>query len=126
METRAERLLNVINDALTSTVRADQLRTTVLAAQQSSVGSQPWIDLVTLFARNEQELTELSTLSAAGGGTFLCCTVPTSYLLNTVSTVACTTTTTNTTTSYFCPGKGESAQGKSQKKVIGKKRQKVR
>ena len=124
METRAARLQNVINDALTSTVKADQLRAMALAAQQSCIGSQPWIDFVNLFATNDQELSELSTLKSAGAFTF--CTVPTTHLLNAVSTVECTTTTTHTTTTYFCPREGEAARAKTTKKVIGKKRRKVR
>lgn len=113
--TRGQKFQDVIDQALSDPGFAATLGAAALAAQDSGVGSEKWIALVNPFARNAQDLAELTTLTSESGS----CTVPTSFLLQTVSTVQCTMTTTNTTTSYFCPepkGSSKSRQKRKSKK----------
>jgi hypothetical protein len=112
--TRFEKLQQVIAQALTNPIFAEELRVKAAEAQSAGVGTDEWEALVSPFARNPTELAALRMLRSPERG--IACTPTTSYILNAGSTVVCTLTTTTTTTSFFCPQAETTSKAKSKRK----------
>ena len=95
------KLQDVINQALSDPIFAEELRVKAVQAFRDDVGSDAWEDFMQPFARDAAELACLRTLTS--GDPNVDCTTGTRLTLTTTSTFACTMTTTTTTLSYFCP-----------------------